>query len=236
MKVLIVHAHHEPQSFNGAMTREAVSVLSGAGHDVIVSDLYAMRFDPVSDRRNFTNVADTSRLNQQAEEAHASKVGGYAPGLQAEMDKLAWCDILIFQFPFWWFGMPAILKGWIDRVFAIGRAYGGGRWFDSGMLSGKRALLSLTVGGDASVYSDIGAHGPIEAILRPIQHGILQFVGMDALEPFIVYGPSRMSDAQRKAELARYRERLLTLDAAQPMPMPKSADYAGLVRRQRADG
>lgn len=232
MKVFIVHAHHEPQSFNGAMTREAVATLEAADHDVIVSDLYAMGFDPVSDRRNFVTVADPDRLSQQVEESHASRVGGYAPDLQAEMDKLAWCDVLIFQFPFWWFGMPAILKGWVDRVFALGRAYGGGRWFDGGILSGKRALLSLTVGGDAPVYSNAGAHGPIDAILRPIQHGILQFAGMDALEPFVVYGPSRMSDAQRQAELARYRERLLTLDAARPLPMPKSADYAGLMRRK----
>ena len=42
------------------------------------------------------------------------------------MDKLAWCEVLIFQFPLWWLGLPAILKGWVDRVFAVGRAYGGG--------------------------------------------------------------------------------------------------------------
>ena len=68
MRVLIVHAHHEPSSFNGAMTREAAAALAAAGHEVVVSDLYAMGFDPVSDRRNFTSVADPAALKQQAEE------------------------------------------------------------------------------------------------------------------------------------------------------------------------
>src|SRR5437879_1475613 len=108
MRVLIVHAHHEPSSFNAAMTREAEAALKEAGHEVILSDLYAMGFDPVSDRRNFRTVADPERLRQQTEEAHASLHDGYAPELQAEMEKLLWCDTLIFQFPLWWFGLPAI--------------------------------------------------------------------------------------------------------------------------------
>ena len=127
MRVLIVHAHHEPTSFNSSMTREGVVALTEAGHEAIVSDLYAMEFDPVSDRRNFLTVADPNRLRQQTEEAHASAGNGYVPDLQAEMDKLLWCDVLIFQFPIWWLGLPAILKGWVDRVFAVDHAYGGGR-------------------------------------------------------------------------------------------------------------
>jgi NAD(P)H dehydrogenase (quinone) len=89
MHVFIVHAHHEPASFNGAMTREASAALLEAGHEVVVSDLYAMGFDPVSDRRNFTTVANKAYLKQQAEEAVASAQGGFASSLQAEMDKLA---------------------------------------------------------------------------------------------------------------------------------------------------
>ena len=111
MKVFIVHAHHEPSSFNGSLTRAAVASLRDAGHEVQLSDLYEMNFDPVSDRRNFTTVKDPNRLKQQVEEEHASMVNGYVPELQAEMDKLAWCDVLILQFPLWWLGMPAILKG-----------------------------------------------------------------------------------------------------------------------------
>src|ERR1700751_5361247 len=64
-------------------------------------------------------VKDPDRLRQQTEEAHASRHNGPVPALQAEIDKLAWCDTLVFQFPLWWFGLPAFLKAWVDRVFAV---------------------------------------------------------------------------------------------------------------------
>jgi len=74
MRVFIVHAHPEPKSFSGAMTRAASAALRSAGHEIVVSDLYAMGFDPVSDRRNFTTVHDPDYYRQQAEEAHAGTV------------------------------------------------------------------------------------------------------------------------------------------------------------------
>jgi NAD(P)H dehydrogenase (quinone) len=234
MRILIIHAHHEPTSFNGAMTREAVAALGEAGHEVIVSDLYAMGFDPVSDRRNFTTVADPDRLRQQTEEAYASAHEGYAPDLQIEMDKLAWCEVLILQFPIWWLGMPAILKGWIDRVFAVGRAYGGGRWFDRGVLAGKRAMCSVTLGGPSEIYSDVGWYGPIEDILFPIHRGIFQFAGLTVIEPFVVYGQNRAGQEERAANLQRYRERLLSLEHAPTLETPRTADYEGFVRKSAA--
>jgi NAD(P)H dehydrogenase (quinone) len=225
MRVLIVHAHHEPQSFNGAMTREATAALMASGNEVIVSDLYAMKFDPVSDRRNFITVKESSRLRQQNEEAYAAEHDGFEPALQTEMDKLAWCDTLILQFPLWWFGMPAILKGWIDRVFAVGRAYGNRRWFDVGVFAGKRAMCSITVGGLEPVYTDRGINGPIGSILFPINHGILGFTGFDVVEPFLVYGPSRISHEQRVSHLERYRKLVVNLNAAPVIAGPKTADY-----------
>jgi NAD(P)H dehydrogenase (quinone) len=173
MRAFIVHDHHEPASFSGAMTRAASAALTEAGHEVVVSDLHAMAFEPVSDRRNFSTVADPARLTQQVEEAYASEHDGYMPEIQEEMDKLTWCDALMLQFPLWWLGPPAILKGWVDRVFAVGRAYGGGRSFERGMFSGKRAMCSVTVGGPASAYSEGGVYGPISDVLYPIQRGIL---------------------------------------------------------------
>lgn len=214
MRYLIVHAHHEAQSLNGALTRAAVRALREAGHEVQVSDLYAMDFDPVSDRRNFVTRANAQVLRQHDEEELASRVNGYVPELQREMDKLAWCDILVFQFPLWWFGLPAILKGWVDRVFAVGRAYGGGRWFENGVLRGKRAMLSVTVGGSAAMFSEQGINGPIEQVLFPIQHGILGFVGFDVMEPFVVYRPKSMDDIQRAACVAAYQQRVLDLAGA----------------------
>jgi len=232
MRVFIVHAHHEPSSFNGALTRKARETLLQANHEVVVSDLYAIGFDPVSDRRNFRTVSDASRLGQQAEEDYASKHDGFSPLLQAEMDKLEWCDVLIFQFPLWWLGLPAILKGWVDRVLAVGRAYGGGRYFNRGVFAGKRAMCSVTVGGPAGAYSDTGAYGRIEKVLYPIHHGILAFVGFAVIEPFIVYAPSRVSACQRTELLQRYGERMLALEKAPTMPVLDIAQFDGLVRRE----
>jgi NAD(P)H dehydrogenase (quinone) len=184
MRIFIVHAHPEPKSFNGAMTAAAKAALLAAGHEVIVSDLYAMKFDPVSGRHNFTTLYDPDYYKQQQEEAHAAAHDGFAPEIQAEMDKLFWCDAVILQFPLWWFGLPAILKGWVDRVFASGgRIYGGGKWYDRGVFAGKRAMCSITIGGPSPIYSEQGLNGPISTILFPVNHGILSFTGFSVVEP-----------------------------------------------------
>lgn len=193
------------------MTARAVDTLGRFGHAVTVSDLYAMGFDPVSDRRNFRAQADPSYLKMQNEELHAAREGGFVPEVQAEMDKLLACDLLILQFPIWWLSVPAILKGWIDRVFACGVAYGGGRYFDGGVLRGKRALCALTVGGPPSAYSERGVYAEVESILYPIHHGTFAFTGFTVLDPFVVYGPSRMTQAEREGELDRYAARLAAL-------------------------
>src|SRR5258708_7662652 len=168
MRVFIVHAHHEPTSFNAAMTATATAALAETGHEVVVSDLYAMGFDPVSDRRNFVTVKDAAYLRQQAEESHAHQHDGFAPEIAAEIEKLFWCDALIFQFPLWWFGLPAILKGWVDRVFALGPVYGGGRRYENGMLAGRRAMCALTTGGPPESYGPAGRNGDIDMLLYPV--------------------------------------------------------------------
>jgi len=226
MRVFIVHAHPEEKSFSGAMTATARDALIAAGHDVVISDLYRMGFDPVSGRHNFTTAQDPAYFKQQLEEAYAAAHDGFAPEIQAEQDKLFWCDVLIFQFPLWWFGLPGILKGWVDRVFAAGgRIYGGGKWYDRGVFAGKRAMCALTIGGGTPIYSEHGLNGPIDQILFPINHGMFYFVGFTVIEPFLVHGPVRMSDAERAAELERYRARVLTLDTAPTLTYPKLADY-----------
>jgi len=228
MKVFIVHAHHEPRSFNGALTNVAQQALTSEGHEVKISDLYAMKFDPVSDRRNFTSVKNPDYLKQQVEEMHASEVNGFAPDIQREIEKVQWCDLMIWQFPLWWFSVPAILKGWVDRVFAMGRAYGQGRAYEKGVFRGKRAMLSITTGaaGEAFVekcdplrvfHEGHGFHGDIYGILRPIQRGILRFTGFDVLRPHIVYGPVRLTDEQRRQFLEAYAGRLRGLAGESPI-------------------
>lgn len=225
MRAFIVHAHHEPASFNGSMTRAATAALLGAGHEVVVSDLYAMGFNPVSGRHNFTTVKDASYLRQQQEEIYATEHNGFAPDIREEMEKLFWCDVLIFQFPLWWFGLPAILKGWVDRVFAMRRIYGGGVYYDHGVFRGKRAMCSVTIGGRAPMYSEYGLNGPISTILFPIHHGILYFTGFSVLEPFLVHATARLSQEERAAHLVRYEHRVLELETAPGISFPKLDEY-----------
>lgn len=217
MNVLIVLSHPEPKSFNGAMFDTAVRTLEAAGHTVATSDLYRMGFDPVSNRHNFTTVKDPDFLKLQLEETHASETGGFAPEIEAELRKLEACDLLILQFPMWWFGMPAILKGWIDRVMAMGRTYGYGSIYQTGKFRGKRAMLSLTTGGPEEAYRKGGFNGDIEAILRPIQRGVLEFLGFEVLAPQIHYGPVRVEPEQRQAWLSGYAERLQSIEAEVPV-------------------
>jgi len=217
MNVFIINAHAEPKSFTGAMFRTAQETMTGAGHSVQVSDLYAMKFDPVSDRRNFTTVKNADYFKQPIEEMHATEAGGFAPDIEAELRKAESCDLMIWQFPLWWFGLPAILKGWVDRVFAMGRTYGGDRFYENGVFKGKRALISVTTGGPVEAYQPGGFNGDIEAILRPIHRGMLRFTGWDVLAPNVVYGPVRMSEEERLANLSAWTARLRAIGEEGPI-------------------
>jgi NAD(P)H dehydrogenase (quinone) len=217
-KALVILAHPERRSFNGAMADVAVETLREAGYDVAFSDLYRMGFDPVSDRRNFAGVKNADYFKQQVEEDHAAEAGGFALDVEAEIAKLETADLMIWQFPLWWFSVPGILKGWVDKVFAFNRIYGRGRFYGKGVLRGKRALLSLTTGGSGeAAYQPGGFNGDINGILRPIQRGMLEFVGFDVLKPQIVHGPAQATDEERKAHLAAWRERLRRIAQEEPV-------------------
>lgn len=146
--------------------------------------------------------------------------------VKAEIDKLLWADTLILQFPLWWYAMPAILKGWVDRVYAYGFAYGVGehsdkRWgdrFGEGTLAGKRAMLIVTAGGWEEHYSARGVNGPIDDLLFPINHGILYYPGYDVLPPFVVYRVDRFGEADFEPVAERLRERMRTLETTRPIP------------------
>jgi NAD(P)H dehydrogenase (quinone) len=216
MKVFAVLAHPEHQSFNGAMFRTAVEAFTAGGHEVRTSDLHAMQFDPVSGRHNFITVKDPDYFKQQIEEMHATEAYGFAEDIENEIQKVEWCDLMIWQFPLWWFGVPGILKGWVDRVFAMGRTYGGDRIYGNGVFKGRRAMLSLTTGGPPPAYVKGGFNGDLNAILRPIQRGMLQFVGFEVLAPQIVYGPVRLEQGQRTGLLTAYAERLKAIQDEKP--------------------
>lgn len=224
MKVLLVFAHPEPRSLSAALRDVAVQELKARGHDVRVSDLYAMGWKSEVDRADFPTFAADSRLMVTAASRDAFHADALTEDVRAEIDKLLWADVLILQFPLWWFSMPAILKGWVDRVFAYGFAYGVGehndrRWGDrygEGRLAGKRAMLIVTAGGWEEHYSARGVNGPIDDLLFPINHGVLYYPGYDVLPPFVAYRVDRLDEAGFEPVAARLRERMRTLETTRP--------------------
>ncbi|HLO04252.1 MAG TPA: NAD(P)H-dependent oxidoreductase [Symbiobacteriaceae bacterium] len=204
MNVLIVYAHPEPRSFNGALKDGAVAALSQAGHQVQVSDLYAMNFNPVVHPSEFPERANPDHFHLQREQRNAVLTGTVAPDVAAEHAKLIWADLLIFQFPLWWGSMPAIMKGWIDRVFSVGTIYGR----ETYAIEGKKALLSVTLSGYPT-YEEGAAHATME--LHHVFNNMFALSKLEAVEPFYVLGIGQKEEAERAAVLQAFRERVLSL-------------------------
>ncbi|BCG24575.1 NAD(P)H quinone oxidoreductase [Pseudomonas tohonis] len=225
MNVLIVHAHPEPASFCSALCQAAAEHFRGLGASVEVSDLHAMGFDPVASERDFTERADADYLVYALEQRNAVKHGLLQPDIQAEIDKVRRCDLLILSFPVYWYSMPALLKGWIDRVFVSGLFYGGRRIFDQGGMRGKRALVCATLGGRERMFSAEGIHDDLRELFRPLLKGTLGYTGFDVLEPFFAYHVPYLDDAARGAILGDWRQRLAGIDGQAPLEMPVTGDY-----------
>jgi len=223
MNVLIVFAHPEPRSLNAALRDVAIAQLRADGHVVEVSDLYALGWNAVVGRADFPSLDPGERLVVAAASAAAYAGGTQTEDVVAEQDKLRRADIVIFQFPLWWFSMPAILKGWFERVFALGFGYGVGehsrsRWGDrygEGSMAGKRAMLVVTVGGWPEHYGPRAINGPIDDLLFPINHGTLFYPGFDVLPAHVIYQASQMDTSRFAAEAERLRERM-TMVATEP--------------------
>jgi NAD(P)H dehydrogenase (quinone) len=217
MKILLVFAHPEPRSLNGALREVAIRELQAQGHEVRLSDLYAEGWKATVDRADFPALAPDIQLKPATASAQAFAADALTDDVKAEQEKLLWADALILQFPLWWYTMPAILKGWVDRVFAYGFAYGVGehsdrRWgdrFGEGTFAGKRAMLIVTAGGWQEHYSARGVNGPIDDLLFPINHGILYYPGYAVLPPFVAYQVDRLDEAGfvRIAERLRARSK-----------------------------
>lgn len=209
MNVLIVFAHPSETSYNAALRNAAVEALLERNVNVKVSDLYKMNFNPVA---SLKDVAVPKNACDVSEE------------LRIEREKVAKADYIIFQFPMWWTSAPAILKGWFDRVFAAGFAYGPGI-YNHGNLKGKKAMLSFTTGGaHLDSYGIDGIKGQMSERLFNIQHEILYFVGMDVIEPFIV--PSGVNEEKRKEYIASFKDRMNRLEELPTIPYRPMEDYA----------
>lgn len=225
MNILIVHAHPEPLSFTTALKDQAIRVLEQQGHQVEVSDLYAMNFNPVASREDFTSLNNSEYLNYALEQRHASKQQLLSADIQTEVDKVLKADLLILNFPIYWTSVPAILKGWIDRVFVSGIFYGGKRFYNHGGMAGKKAMLSFTLGGRDHMFGEQAIHGSLDSLLLPIQRGTLAYVGFEVLPPFIAYHVPYISQEARQQILINYEKHLLNLDHLEPLIFPKLEQF-----------
>lgn len=158
--VLVVHAHPNPDSFSHAVRREVESALERSGASIRVRDLYAESFDArfsMAERRTHLDPPSTK------------------PHLQSHFDDLTWCDTIVFVHPTWWGSQPAILKGWIDRVWVRGVAWelpeGARRLKPS--LHNVRRLVTVTTHGSSRVVNAVqGTPGRriVNRSLRAICH------------------------------------------------------------------
>lgn len=197
---LIVLSHPAKRSFTGDWAAASAEGLVAAGYDVVLSDLYRMGFDPVLGEKE-------------------SSAPHIRPEAEAELRKVEAADVLVFHFPIWWFGPPAILKGWFDRVLVHGRLYDSRHMFDRGHGRGKTALFCVNAGADASQIGHDGNEGDLRLILWPLAHA-LRFCGITVLEPHIEPGVSAHGDAAARSLLEsrlsglleRHRERIGAID------------------------
>lgn len=226
MNVLILYAHPEPRSLNGALNAFIQQHLTDQGHQVKISDLYAMKWKATLDADDFPQRHQAQPFNPSLDSQQALFEGTQSQDIALEQDKLRWADTLLIQFPLWWYSMPAIMKGWFERVYAYGFAYGVGEhndhhWgdrFGEGRLAGKRAMLIVTMGGWASHYSPRGINGPLDDLLFPIHHGLLFYPGMTVMPAFPVYHTSKMTPDRFETTCQSLGQRLDHLWQDEPIP------------------
>jgi NAD(P)H dehydrogenase (quinone) len=233
MNVFIVHAHPEPQSFTTALKDAAVAELSARGHSVEVSDLYAMDFEPVARASDFARRKNPNYLVYALEQRHAYESQSLSSDIAAEVEKLLRANLIILSFPVFWFSVPAMLKGWIDRVLISGLCYGGKRFYDRGGLRGRKMLAAFTLGGPEYLFGPDAMHGEIDVMLRPLLRGTFYYVGCDVLPPYIAWHVPYVKDEMRQKYLSDYRQYLANIETLQPLKFPSLDDFD---ERLRAKG
>lgn len=225
MNVLWIYAHPDARSLNGSLRTVGLETLAELGHEVRESDLYAMGWKPAVDADDYTDHDPDERLRVSGASKQAYQTDTLSPDVRAELDKLEWADAVVFQFPLWWFGMPAILKGWVDRVFVKGYAYGvrdpkhPGHTlrYGAGLLSGKRALAVVTIGAAEETFGPRGISGQLDQVMFPLLHGTFWYTGMEPLPPLAIHRADGVSDEQYTDAADALRKRLAGLPTDAPI-------------------
>lgn len=172
MKHLIIYAHPNSASLNGLFKDTVVQTLLNNGHEVVVSDLNQLNFNPV------LSLADMDR----------QRMGIATRDVITEQEHIRWADRITFIYPIWWTGMPAIMKGYIDRVFAYNFAYSYDTGEQKGLLHGKEAVIINSHGKTKAEY---GATGMDNALYLTSDKGIFEYCGFEVKHHFFFDGADR---------------------------------------------
>ncbi|MGZ3146493.1 NAD(P)H-dependent oxidoreductase [Lentzea chajnantorensis] len=231
---LWLYAHPRRDSLNDHLLQAGTKALSQR-YDVTVSDLYAQGFDPVLSRRDLGDLADRpGNISELVGQVYAD--GGLPADVLEEQAKVAAAELLVVQFPLWWYGPPAILKGWFDRVLTSGFAYGDldpefgvPRRYGDGGLGGRKALVVVTAGEDERSIGPRGISGDLDSLLFPITHGVLWYIGIEALDLHVVHDADSFGAEQVEREVERLVTRLGGVQDERPRLFRRLRDgeYAG---------
>jgi len=186
MKYLIVYAHPEPKSFNHAILETISEELKKKKKEFKVRDLYKIHFDPILSAEDFA----------------AFQNGAIPDDIKTEQDYIRSADTLIFIFPIWWSSMPAILKGYIDRVFSLKFAYDITSDGVIGLLKGKKAFIVSTTGASKEDNEKMGA---FKMMNMSMDMAIFQFSGLEVIKHKYFSSVQYVSDKDRKQMLEELR-------------------------------
>lgn len=191
MNAYVVYCHPDPDSFTAAVCRRAVETLEAGGHQVRISDLYGDGFEPALSLNEKVNRVTPPRQ----------------PDLAGYCDNLRWCDTLVFIYPTWWSGQPAMLTGWLDRVLVRGVAWDlpEGETRITAQLTNVRRLVTITSHGSSKFINVAEGQTGRRVIGRAVRVLCHRFARTTWLA---MYNIDRASQAQRNAFLDRVEQRL----------------------------
>lgn len=222
----IVYCHPEPKSFVSAMAEVTRNALEHCGWTVTFSDLYELRFNPVADASDFPHRSNSEHLVYPLEQRKAFTEKALPADIAQEVDNVLNADLLVLVFPIFWYSTPAMLKGWIDRVFLSGPFYGGRRIYDKGGMAGKRALVVTSLGGREHMFGPGSIHGELtDGMLRHLLRGTLGYVGFTVYEPFIAYHVPYVSEAERRGMLEELGQELTELETRKTFSIPSVENF-----------
>lgn len=228
MHVLLVAAPPSPVSLAARLVDAADDELRRSGHTTTVVDVVASAWHPIVRPHDYGVDAMVRPVGDHAVEAIAS--GRLAADVAEQQRHVREADAIVLLFPLWWFGMPAALKGWVDRVFTQGFAYGvkdaqgRTRKYGDGAFAGTRGLVVVTTGDRATAFGPRGLNGSIDDVLFPITHGILWYTGVASLEPLTLLGVDTPGWAGGDDAEAQVRARMRTLATDEPIAFRRMLD------------